>query len=492
MGGVVAAHQTLQLGKLADHVRHEIGLAECGGPLGLGGIAAHQAGVVGRQPLQPLHALALGAELLVEHHRIELRQPVGQRHLQVALPEESRIGEASAHDLGVTGGDRRPAVGGLDVGDEDEAGGELVRPAAAQHEALLVGADRGPDHLRRDREEALRELAHQHDRPFHQAGDLGEQRIVLDKVEALGQRQVAGVVQDDVAAAGRIQHHLGRLQRRDVIIEAAHEDRRGRHEAVAEGRVAGLDPADREGHDVRLLGLGAERGDDRMQWAHPAQARRRHRCRAPTHRLRPGEAFDHRRQESGQDVERRLTAPLDNCNVEVALLGIALHLGILDRGESGAFQEAGDGRLGRADLGPLALLAPLGLRGRQVGDVQRQPARRREGGGAGEGQAPLEQCVGNQPAQVLAGLGLHAGRDFFAEEFEQEIGHRVRACWRGPFNASGVGCRLGRDRRRSEGRPRRARPPAKAPDFRTPAVRGLMQQGHSGRHCGRPHFCGRS
>ena len=110
-------------------------------------------------------------------------------------------------------------------------------------------------------------------------------------------------------------------------------------------------------------------------------------------------------------------------DVELALLRIGLDLRLLDRGQPGALQEALDRRLGRADARAFALLAHvLPLHG-QARDVQRQPARRRKGLGALIEEAALDQRVGDELLQVLRRAALHAGRDFFGEEFEEEIGH---------------------------------------------------------------------
>ncbi len=65
--------------------------------------------------------------------------------------------------------------------------------------------------------------------------------------------------------------------------------------------------------------------------------------------------------------------------------------------------------------------------------MQRQPARRREGARAFIDEAAVDQRVGDEPAQILRRLALHARGDFLGEEFEKEIGHsfasqpRVRA-----------------------------------------------------------------
>ena len=144
----------------------------------------------------------------------------------------------------------------------------------ADHKAFLVVADGGADHFARDRQEFLVERSHQHHRPFDQARDLVEQHLVLDQFEILRLRQRLGVGEDDVLAALRIEHDLRGLQLGLVILEAAHVDRRRRHEAMAVGGLAGLDAVDGEFHDVGLFGLDAEGGDDGMQRPHPLQRAR--------------------------------------------------------------------------------------------------------------------------------------------------------------------------------------------------------------------------
>ena len=69
----------------------------------------------------------------------------------------------------------------------------------------------------------------------------------------------------------RIEHDLGIEQFCLIILEAAHGNRRRRHEAVAKGGLAGLDAVDGEFHDIGLFGLEAEGRGDRMQRPHPGQ-----------------------------------------------------------------------------------------------------------------------------------------------------------------------------------------------------------------------------
>ena len=55
---------------------------------------------------------------------------------------------------------------------------------------------------------------------------------------------------------------------------------------------------------------------------------------------------------------------------------------------------------------------------------QRQPPRRREGLGALIGQPGGDQPVGDEAAQILRRLPLHARGNFLGEELEKQIGHR--------------------------------------------------------------------
>ena len=56
---------------------------------------------------------------------------------------------------------------------------------------------------------------------------------------------------------------------------------------------------------------------------------------------------------------------------------------------------------------------------------QRQPPRRGEGLGALVDETRLDQRVGDELAQILRRLPLHAGGDFLGEQFEQKVGHGV-------------------------------------------------------------------
>ena len=148
---------------------------------------------------------------------------------------------------------------------------ELPGLGIADHKAFLVVSDGGADHLARDRQKFLVERSHQRDRPLHEACNLVQQHLVLDQFKALRERQLLGVGEDDVLARLRVEHDFRGLQLGFVILEAAHRDRSRRHEAVAEGGLAGLDAVDGKFYDVGLFGLRPEGRDDRMQRPHPGE-----------------------------------------------------------------------------------------------------------------------------------------------------------------------------------------------------------------------------
>ena len=80
-------------------------------------------------------------------------------------------------------------------------------------------------------------------------------------------------------------------------------------------------------------------------------------------------------------------------------------------------------RLGRADARTLPLLAHVLALDRQADDMKRQPPRRRIGLRALIDETALDQRIRHQPLQILSRTTLHPGRDFFGEEFKEEIGH---------------------------------------------------------------------
>ena len=124
---VVFSHQALQLREFADHFGQQIRLRQMRGALCLFDIGADQRRDLGGQPLDPLDALALRAQLLVKHDLLEFRQPVFELRLQIGLVEKLRIAQPRADHALVAGDDGLAAVGRFDIGGEDEFVGELAR-----------------------------------------------------------------------------------------------------------------------------------------------------------------------------------------------------------------------------------------------------------------------------------------------------------------------------------------------------------------------------
>ncbi len=88
---------------------------------------------------------------------LEFRQPIFQLRLQIGLVEKLRIAQSRTDHALVAGNDGLAAVGGFDVGGEDEFAGQLAGLGIADDKAFHVVADRGADHLARDRQKFLLE-----------------------------------------------------------------------------------------------------------------------------------------------------------------------------------------------------------------------------------------------------------------------------------------------------------------------------------------------
>ncbi len=183
--------------------------------------------------------------------------------------------------------------------------------------------------------------------------------------------------------------------------------------------------------------FGAEGADDRLQRAHPAQAFHafaldatiaralRHRGKTGAHRFRPGEGSDDARHNIGDDLFGRTAGLFQIGDIEIALLRIGLDDGLVDGGEARAAQEAVDGALRRGGARALLFFLDVGRTGGETADIERQAARRPVLARTLIGETRINKRIGDHLLQIASRLALHAGRDFFGAEFEQEIGHRV-------------------------------------------------------------------
>ena len=166
-------------------------------------------------------------ELGVEDALRQRRHAVLELRLAVEVPEELRVRQARAQHALVAGDDGGTAVVGQHVGDDDEA--RCQRARLGQHrEIFLVRAHRGGQHLGRQVHEGGIDRAHQHDRPFDQAGDLVEQALVRFDLELVEAGDLLGVAQDHRAPLRRVEHDVGAAQLRPVVLEVRGLERRRR------------------------------------------------------------------------------------------------------------------------------------------------------------------------------------------------------------------------------------------------------------------------
>ncbi len=98
-------------------------------------------------------------------------------------------------------------------------------------------------------------------------------------------------------------------------------------------------------------------------------------------------------------------------------------------GDAGAFQEAVEGLRRSADARPPLFFRNIRGGGGKPLDDQRQPARRHIRPGGVEDQSILLKAGRDQALQVFGGTSLHAGGNFFREQFKQKLGHAHASPW---------------------------------------------------------------
>ncbi len=411
MHRVVAAHDALQLGELADHAGGEVRLAEAGGAGGEGRVGADEGGQVVGEGLEPFHAGGLGAELRVEHDALEGGQAVLEPGLAVEVPEMAGVAEPGAEHALVAGDDGRASVGGFDVGDEGEAvGGGAVR--VAERHVALVHAHAELHDLGRQVHVGRVNVAEHGDGPFDEARDLVDEALVRHDVELRLGRKALEPGHDAGAAFGGVGDHAPGEQSLAPSPEGGGREGTGGVEAVAFGFDAAgqavaviLGVGQGEGHELAI-----ERAKDAAERADPDEG-----GGAPAHALGPWETADeggHGLSDEGGSPDARFLADEHE---------LAAFVRELVAGGAVLAQEALE-RLGRG-AGAGAALAGAG--GRDLGG---------EGGGIGDAARAVEglhgrgrergQCIAEQPREVRCRPRLHAGGDVFAEKFEEEGGHQ--------------------------------------------------------------------
>ena len=183
--GVVAPHDTLQLGELAHHRRQEVRLGEPGrrDDLGAGADALTDRG---GERLQPRCLIGVASELGLERDAAQLLGAHREGNLAILRPEKGGIAQTRPDDPLIALAHLR-RIAALDVAHRDEAAGELAAGSLDGKIALVVlnGRDH---HFARQLEEARLESAHDRNRPFDQCRDFLEE-LGLDQGTAAGRRQ---------------------------------------------------------------------------------------------------------------------------------------------------------------------------------------------------------------------------------------------------------------------------------------------------------------
>ena len=172
-------------------------------------------------------------------------------------------------------------------------------------------------------------------------------------------------------------------------------------------------PCDLERHDFAI-----EQAQHRLQRTYPLKRRR-----APAHRLRPRELARHLDDRFGDDFGGGAAGLIDLGDVVVALLLVLDDGCVLDRGEASRFQEPLHGLLRRSDARALLFVRyRWRFRGHALDD-ERQPPRRRIGGGRARFQAARLQAFDDETLQIFRSTQLHSRRDLFRQKLEQQFGH---------------------------------------------------------------------
>jgi hypothetical protein len=187
-------------------------LASRAARLGLIGVGADQRGDFTGQGGDAVDAFSERAELGVEGDAGQFLRPGVEAGLEVLVPEEAGVVQAGGQHAAVAGGEGRAAVGGLDIGDDDEVRGEAMFRRIADGEILLVHLHRQPDHLGRQAEELGVHVAEDGGRPFGQTRDLVQQAVVVDEGEPLRRGDGLRGVEDLQLAVGDVEQDVVGLE----------------------------------------------------------------------------------------------------------------------------------------------------------------------------------------------------------------------------------------------------------------------------------------
>ena len=310
---IVAAHDTLQLRELANHLGHEVRLGEARRPLGQFRISADFRGQFPRQCRHALHLVAQRAKLRLERNRGQFRGHLFQRRRLVLFPEEAAIIETRRQDTRIAFGQLLAAICRFDIRNHDEIRRELAGLLVVDGEVFLVRAHGQLDHFRRQAQEGWIHVAQHDNRPFGETNHFFQKSLILDPLEASVSANLLNTGQDHFAAGITRQLHMASTGQGFLIVLAIkYLVRSAAVHAVAFGFVAAGHAVDLERHNLSI-----QNADNPLQRAHPTQLT----C-PPAHALGPVEAANDGRHGLGDDVCRIPARRLDHGHIEVALFRV--------------------------------------------------------------------------------------------------------------------------------------------------------------------------
>ena len=344
---------------------------------------------------------------------IQRLNPIRQRSLTVQIPEMPCIGKAGAQHALIARDDRRPAIFRRDIGGKSEERSSRA-VLVAQRKIALIDAHRDLHHLGGQIHIGVINTAEQTDRPLHQPCHFVQQaRIIGNRAALFGGERIHARL-DQRATLGGIHNHMTRAQlflplrhRRDGEMAVAEE-------AMALGDVGRMQPMRRivAIAQIEIHHVAIKNSRDPAQRTHPGERR----GAAPAHRFRPGEFADQAGHGTRDQLGCRSARHHAIQHPEITFLSqLLLARPMLAQEARQRLLRCARTRAAFGDAG-------FGHRGVEF-------HRDRDAAGAVEARhiARLQGRNGlaEQAGEIVRALGLHAGRDFFAEEFEKEFGHHT-------------------------------------------------------------------
>ncbi len=417
---IIPPHQPLQFRKLTNHFRTQIGFADFRRSLSQISVRPHQRRDFAGQCCNPRHPFGLRAQFAVKGDIRKLFGHIRKGHPQVILPEKPRIAQARKQHFLVARQYRRAAIRRFAVGHGDE----FLDPAAfsvLHAEKLLMASHGGLQNLRRQVGKIRRDVAHQRHRPFHQPGNFCQKRFVLNHFHALGKGQICGIRPNVIGAVACVQPHEGDCQFGLVVIKRGHRKPHRRHETMPCCAVTRRQTAHLKRHHLRAA-LIMQNTKNAVQRAHPAKA-----ALPPAHGFWPRKPAQDLRHHLRHNIRRRLPLFVDHRKIDRSFFSLAQFQLFL--GQPCRAQKPRNRLVRRVPARAFTVLGLVRRTGQNTRNRQTQPPWRKKRRRPAIGDPRLYQPFGHQTPQIIRRLGLHACRDFLAEQFKQQIGHGYLSAW---------------------------------------------------------------